>query len=139
MPILTVETLHGPPSLGGRLYPNANFDSPVEGRAVDLSRYKTMQDGTVKKVGAERYRLRWTLGWKALDEVDMHALIETLEQREGFTFKPRTIKAGTDTDPSAVESEYTVRCISELPLTRKLVHEDYDIVVELETVGILTG
>lgn len=142
MPILTVITLHGPPRLGGTLFPKAAMESPVEGVPIDESRYKTMANGIVKMVGVERYRLRWTLGWtRYLTQSEFTALMAVLELKAGFAFEPRTINTDAGDDPLANVPSYTVRAVGDLPsLTRPLYDEYYDAPeITLETVGILEG
>ena len=139
MPILEVISLHGPPRLGGVLFPYAEFRTPVEGEPLDESRYKELEDGTTKLVGSERYRVRWTLGWKCLDLATYEALFAIIKLKAGFAFEPRTIRAGVD-DPEAVVPSYLVRLTSGVPLTARLDQDnEFDVTLELVTVGILTA
>lgn len=142
MAIFLPNTLHGPPRLGGTLFPKAAMETPVEGTPVDVSRYKTMASGTVKMVGVERYRVRWTLGWtRYLTASQFTTLLAVLEDRGGFAFEPRTINEDAGDDPGATVPSYTVRLVGDLPsLTRPLYDEYYDAPrLTLETVGILEG
>ena len=131
--------LHGPPKIAGTTFPNAAMESPVEGIPIDESRYKTMADGEVKLVGAERYRLRWTLGWtRYLTAEEFATLIAALEDKSGFEFQPRTFGEGEE-DPSEEIPTYTVRCVSDLPSITRPLYDEYfaapDIV--LETVSLI--
>lgn len=133
---IALDTLHGPPEIGGVTMPEADFDSPVDGR-LDLSESvtKTLADGTIKLV-IDRRRRRWSLGWKDLTETQHQNLVDVLDARTGITFLPRTKNEAKGDDPMASEPSYTVRLVSDsLVVSRRLNVDRFDVVIELEEVA----
>lgn len=132
---LQLETLHGPPELGGTTLPYATFETPVSGE-LDWSESvtKTLADGTVKLI-QDRRRRRWRLGWKDLTEAEYQTIIDLLDSRTGLTWVPRTINTARGDSALATEPSYTVRVASDShPVTRRLNLDRFDVNIELEEV-----
>ncbi len=133
---IDLNILHGPPEIGGVLFPMCQFETPVEGVLDDSdSRQKTMENGTIITTAIRRRR-RWVMGFKGMDTATYQLLVDILETKTGFTFKPRTIS--TAHGDVAPELSYTCRHVGSLPVTRKANLETWGVEMDLETVGWFT-
>lgn len=119
--------LTGPPRIDGLLRPHCDSESPVVEEWADESAYKEMDDGLTVLAGGRRLRPRWTMGWRGLAEGHFLSITAAL-RKESFEITPRTAR-GSESAES--ERTYAVRCVSDLPGTKPIRQEGFDLQIEL--------
>lgn len=122
--------LTGPPRIDGVIYPYADAEAPVSQELMPLTPYKVMANHQLTPTTSLKFRLKWTLGYRGLDEARFNQLVASLRKPE-FNFIPRTARSG---ESAAQEKSYAVYCTSPVPMLRPIYQPGYDIDVVLESI-----